>query len=164
LPYVDAVIGNPPFVRYQNHAGLQRKRAQLAAMEQGVRLSGLASSWAALVVHACAFLKPEGRLAMILPTELLTTRYAEDVRLWLKRRFKAVHLVMFERLQFEDALKKVVLVLARGEGGCKAFSLVPVEDAADLPKLRMFGPEHLNVAAPMGHIGNARVTPENASG
>ncbi|MGI9081796.1 MAG: N-6 DNA methylase [Thermoleophilaceae bacterium] len=149
LPYVDAVIGNPPFVRYQNHAGLQRKRAQLAAMEQGVRLSGLASSWAALVVHACAFLKPEGRLAMVLPTELLTTRYAEDVRLWLKRRFRAVHLVMFERLQFEDALEKVVLVLARGEGGCKAFSLVPVEDAADLPKLRMFGPEHLNVAAPI---------------
>ena len=148
LPYVDAVIGNPPFVRYQNHVGLQRKRAQRAALEQGVRLSGLASSWAALVVHACAFLKPEGRLAMVLPTELLTTRYAEDVRLWLKRRFKAVHLVMFERLQFEDALEKVVLVLARGEGGCRAFSLVPVEDAADLPKLRMFGPEHLNVAAP----------------
>jgi adenine-specific DNA-methyltransferase len=148
LPYVDAVIGNPPFVRYQNHAGLERKRAQRAALEQGVNLSGLASSWAALVIHACGFLKPEGRLAMVLPTELLTTSYAEDVRLWLKRRFKAVHLVMFERLQFEDALEKVVLVLARGTGGCKAFTLVPVEDAADLPNIRMFGPMHLSVAPP----------------
>jgi adenine-specific DNA-methyltransferase len=85
---------------------------------------------------------------MVLPTELLTTGYAEEIRLWLKRRFKAVHLVMFERLQFDDALEKVVLVLARGTGGCKALTLVPVEDAADLPKIRMFGPMHLNVAPP----------------
>lgn len=61
LPEVDAIIGNPPFIRYQQHVGRERKRAQKAALEQGVRLSGLASSWAALVVHACGFLKPEGR-------------------------------------------------------------------------------------------------------
>lgn len=148
LPEVDAIIGNPPFVRYQQHVGRERKRAQLAALEQGVRLSGLASSWAALVVHACGFLKPEGRLAMVLPTELLYTGYAEPVRAWLKRRFKAVHLVTFERLQFADATEKVVLVLARGSGGCNAFSLVPVEDADDLTDIRMFGPMHLNVAPP----------------
>ena len=148
LPYVDAVIGNPPFIRFQKHAGAGRKLAQRRAFEQGVPLSGLASSWAALVVHACAFLKPEGRLAMVLPQELLTTGYAEEVRLWLKRRFKAVHLVMFDRLQFEDALEQVVLVLARGTGGCKAFSLVPVEDSSDLEDIRMFGPMHLSVAPP----------------
>jgi adenine-specific DNA-methyltransferase len=146
LPYVDAVIGNPPFVRYQHHAGLDRMRAQRAALEQGVRLSGLASSWAALLVHACGFLKPEGRLAIVLPAELFSVGYAEPIREWLKRRFKAVHLVMFDRLQFTDALAKVVLVLARGSGGCNAFSLVPVTDAADLPNIRMFGPEHLTVA------------------
>jgi adenine-specific DNA-methyltransferase len=146
LPYVDAVIGNPPFVRYQQHAGLDRKRAQRAALEQGVRLSGLASSWAALLVHACGFLTPEGRLAMVLPSELLSVGYAEPIRSWLKRRFKAVHLVMFDRLQFTDALAKVVLLLARGSGGCNAFSLVPVSDAADLPNIRMFGPMHLTVA------------------
>jgi adenine-specific DNA methylase len=148
LPQVDAVIGNPPFVRYQRHIGAERKRAQLAALEQGVRLSGLASSWAALVVHACGFLKPEGRLAMVLPMELLSTGYAEPVRAWLKRRFRAVHLVMFEDLQFADATEKVVLVLARGTGGCRALSLVPVQTAEDLRGIRFGGPMHLNVAAP----------------
>jgi tRNA1(Val) A37 N6-methylase TrmN6 len=148
LPYVDAVIGNPPFVRYQRHIGAERKRAQLSALEQGVRLSGLASSWAALLVHACGFLKPEGRLAMVLPAELLSTGYAEPVRAWLKRRFRAVHLVMFEDLQFADATEKVILVLARGKGGCRAFSLVPVQTADDLRDIRFGGPMHLNVAAP----------------
>lgn len=143
LPEMDAVFGNPPFVRYQEHAGETRRRSAQAALQQGVRLSGLASSWAALLVHACGFLKPEGRLAMVLPAELLTVHYAEPVRRWLRRRFAAVNLVMFDRLQFEDALEKVILIVARGSGGCDAFSLFEVSDADDLPKLGAF--DHFNV-------------------
>jgi len=143
LPELDAVVGNPPFVRYQEHIGDVRKRSASAALAQGVRLSGLASSWAALLVHACGFLKPDGRLAMVLPGELLTVHYAEPVRRWLRRRFAAVHLVLFERLQFADALEKVVLVVAQGSGGCDAFSLYHVDDASDLRDLRPF--DHFNV-------------------
>jgi type I restriction-modification system DNA methylase subunit len=89
----DAVVGNPPFVRYQDHKGDVRKRALAAALAQGVRLSGLASSWAPTLVHASAFLKPTGRLAMVLPAELLTVGYEEPLRTWLRRRFAVVNLV-----------------------------------------------------------------------
>ena len=143
LPEMDAVIGNPPFVRYQQHSGESRRRSAGAALAQGVRLNGLASSWAALVIHACGFLKPEGRLAMVLPAELLTVNYAEPIRKWLRRRFAAVNLVMFDELQFEDALERVVLVVARGSGGCDAFSLFEVNDARDLSQLGAF--DHFNV-------------------
>jgi adenine-specific DNA-methyltransferase len=139
LPFMDAVVGNPPFVRYQQHTGAARRRSASAALRQGVRLNGLASSWAALLVHACGFLKPDGRLAMVLPAELLTVSYAEPVRAWLRQRFEKVHLVLFERLQFEDALEKVVLILAEGSGGCDAFSLYHVEDAADLSSIKPYG-------------------------
>jgi adenine-specific DNA-methyltransferase len=145
LPAMDAIIGNPPYIRFQAHSGASRQKSRAAALAQGVRLSGLASSWAALLVHACSFLKPDGRLAMVLPAELLTVGYAEPVRKWLRQRFGAVHLVMFERLQFEDAVEKVILVIARGSGGCSAFSLLPVEDAADLTSLKLFGPTHFSV-------------------
>jgi adenine-specific DNA-methyltransferase len=138
LPQMDAVIGNPPFVRYQHHSGDARRRSMSAALRQGVRINGLASSWAALLIHACGFLKPAGRLAMVLPAELLTVGYAEPVRTWLRRRFAKVHLVLFERLQFEDALEKVVLVLAEGIGGCDAFSLYHVEDAPDLREIKPY--------------------------
>ncbi|MGH3848830.1 MAG: Eco57I restriction-modification methylase domain-containing protein, partial [Pseudonocardiaceae bacterium] len=136
LPAMDAVIGNPPFVRYQRHIGQARAKSRQAALRQHVRLSGLASSWAALLVHACGFLKPDGRLAMVLPAELLTVGYAEPIRGWLRRRFEQVHLVLFERLQFQDATEKVVLVLAGGSGGCDAFSLYCLPDAADLADIR----------------------------
>lgn len=137
VPEMDAIIGNPPFVRYQQHIGASRDMSKQAALRQGVRLSNLASSWAALLVHSCGFLKPEGRLAMVLPAELLTVGYAEPVRAWLKQRFEQVHLVMFDRLQFHDATEKVVLVLASGTGGCDAFSLYYMDDAEDLAKVRV---------------------------
>jgi len=82
---------------------------------------------------------------MVLPAELLTVGYAEPIRRWLRRRFEAVHLVMFERLQFDEVSEQVVLVIARGSGGCNAFSLLPVEDASDLSSLRLFGPNHFSV-------------------
>ena len=53
-----AVIGNPPYVRYQAFTGAARTKGLEAALAQGVRLTGLASSWAAFVVHATSFLAP----------------------------------------------------------------------------------------------------------
>lgn len=146
IPYLDAVVGNPPFVRYQEHVGESRRLSVEAALRQGVRLNGLASSWAASLAHAAGFLKPEGRLAMVLPAELLTVSYAEPIRTWLRSRFERVSLVLFERLQFEDALADVVLLLAEGQGGCDAFSLYHVESADDLEQLGAY--MHLNVTPP----------------
>lgn len=137
VPMVDVVVGNPPFVRYQKHKGAGRENATKAALAQGVRLSGLASSWAAALVHAAGFLKDSGRLAMVLPSELLTVQYAEPVRNWLMRRFASVTLVVFEKLQFEDASENTLLLLARGSGGCESFNLVYVEDAANLNDLKV---------------------------
>ncbi len=134
----DAIIGNPPFIRYQTHVGEARRLSAQAALRQGVRLSGLASSWAALLVHAGAFLAAEGRLAMVVPAELLSVGYAEPVRQWLRRRFASVKLVVFERLQFADALENVVLLLAQGSGGCDAFSLYYVHDGEDLLSIQPF--------------------------
>src|SRR5579871_5568024 len=49
---VDAVVGNPPFIRFHRFAGSDRERALGRALESGVRLSKLASSWAPFLVHA----------------------------------------------------------------------------------------------------------------
>jgi hypothetical protein len=143
----DAVVGNPPFVRYQEHRGDDRKRSAAAALAQGVRLSGLASSWAATLVHASAFLKPTGRLAMVLPAELLTVGYAEPIRRWLRARFAVVNLVMFERLQFRDAEENVVLLVAHGIGPCDSFCLFHVDDADDLADIHPLDPVGANPAA-----------------
>lgn len=136
-PEADAVVGNPPFIRYHGHVGDTRAAANKAALDQGVQLSGLASAWAACLVHAASFLKPGGRLAMVLPAELLTVNYAAPVRDWLKRHFGRVGIVTFRHLQF-DALANVVLLLADGEGGTDAVHIVQATDASDLDHIAPF--------------------------
>lgn len=110
----EAVIGNPPYVRYQDFSGEARLKSRAAALRAGVSLSGLASSWAAFTVHSALFLRPGGRLGLVLPAELLTVNYAADVRRFLMRHFASVGLVMFEERVFPGVLEEVVLLLADG--------------------------------------------------
>src|SRR5713226_434408 len=52
-----AVVGNPPFIRYQRFSGSQREMALKRALQAGVRLTALTSSWAPFIVHATTFLE-----------------------------------------------------------------------------------------------------------
>ena len=131
-PTFDAVIGNPPYVRYQDFSGDDRIRARAAALAGGVRLSALASSWAAFTVHATLFLNPAGRLALVLPAELLSTNYAGEVRSFLMRRFARVRLVLFTERVFPGVLEEVVLLLAEGEGPTDHCELHQVRGAEEL--------------------------------
>ncbi len=127
-PEYDAVVGNPPYVRYQQHTGDARVRSLEAALAHGVRLNGLASSWAAFTVQAAGFLNKEGRLGLVLPAELLSVNYAAPVRRFLLERFGRVRLVMFENRVFPDVLEEIVLLLAEGSGGAKHFEVFQTRD------------------------------------
>lgn len=128
----DVILGNPPFIRYQDFTGAARARSLEAALAQGVRLSGLASSWAAFVIRAAEHLAPEGRLALVLPAELLSVGYAAEVRRFLLRRFARLRLVAFEERVFPGVLEDVVLLLAEGSGGASGFELRQTRNAATL--------------------------------
>lgn len=131
---VDAVIGNPPYIRYHHFAGETRRRALKAARVQGVSLSALTSAWAPYLVHACGFLHPAGRLAFVLPAELLQTDYAAPVRAFLMQRFRSVTVVTFECAVFPGAMVDAVLLLADGSVPIERAGLrvLRLHDLADL--------------------------------
>lgn len=131
-PHFDAVIGNPPYVRYQDFAGSARATGRRAALSAGVSLTRLASSWAAFTVHAAEFLQPGGRLGLVLPAELLSVNYAADVRSFLMRRFGRVRLVLFTERVFPGVMAEVVLLLAEGQGPASHCELLQVQDLAEL--------------------------------
>ncbi len=108
----DAVVGNPPYIRYQDFTGQMRVRSRAAALRAGVALTRLASSWAAFTIHAALFLRPGGRLALVLPAELLSVNYAAPVRAFLLSHFRDVQLVLFDEQVFPEAEADVVLLLA----------------------------------------------------
>lgn len=134
-PRYDVVVGNPPYVRYQGFAGENRARAQKAASRAGISLTGLASSWAAFVVHSALFLKPGGRLGLVLPASLLTVNYAAEVRRFILQRFRSVRLVLFTERVFPGVQEEVVLLLADGfaEGPAEHCEISQAHNVAALP-------------------------------
>ncbi|WP_346769425.1 N-6 DNA methylase [Planctomonas sp. JC2975] len=113
-PRYTAAIGNPPYIRYQDWTGPARTRSREAALRAGVALTGLASSWAAFVVHTALFLKNGGRMGLVLPAELLSVNYAAPVRRFLFDSFARLELVLFDEQVFPEAEADVVLLLADG--------------------------------------------------
>ena len=112
----DAVIGNPPYVRYQAFSGESRAAAQRAALRAGVILTSLASSWAAFTVHSALHVRQGGRLGLVLPAEILTVNYAAPVREFLMKAFGRVRLVLFTERVFPGVMEDVVLLMAEGRG------------------------------------------------
>lgn len=129
----DVVIGNPPYIRFQEFSGESRSKARAAALRAGVSLSGLASSWAAFTIHSALCLRNGGRLGFVLPGELLHSTYAAPVRRFLFENFSAVDLILFEDRVFEEADVEAVLLLADGYGGStRAASVHQIRNVSDL--------------------------------
>lgn len=137
-PEYSVVIGNPPFIRYQDFTGESRARSRQAALRAGVNLTALASSWAAFTVHSALFLRRGGRMGLVLPAELLSVNYAGAVRQFLFRQFRSVELVLFSGQVFPEAQADVVLLLADGyqEGPTDHAIVYQAEDAAALATIR----------------------------
>lgn len=111
---VDAVIGNPPFIRYQNFPEPHRTRAMSIMKDIGLTPNKLTNIWVPFVVAAAASLRPGGRLALVLPAELLQVTYAAQLRSFLTDRFTRIDIVACNELFFEKAEQEVVLLLADG--------------------------------------------------
>ncbi|NLF18827.1 MAG: class I SAM-dependent methyltransferase [Lentisphaerae bacterium] len=131
--HVDAVVGNPPFVRFHRFAGDQRQRALACAARQGIQLSGLSSSWAPFVIHSVSMVRPGGRLAMVLPIELTYAVYATPVLSFLLGAFAEVSIVTFRSPLFADLNEATLLLLARDRGsGPGALTSLDLQEATDL--------------------------------
>lgn len=136
----DAVVGNPPYVRYQGWTGEARAKSRAAALRAGVNLTKLASSWAAFTIHSALHLKQGGRLGLVLPAELLAVNYAAPVRRFLLEHFADVTLVLFEERVFPGVDVEAILLLTDGYDptgsiGTDHMNVHQVRDAAGLAEL-----------------------------
>ncbi len=113
---MDAIVGNPPYIRYQDFAGESRDKALARCEEYGVHLSSLCSSWAPFLVTCVSMLAQGGSLGMVLPAELLSVGYAGPVRRLLIESFASLDITMFEERVFPEVQEEVILLLARGKG------------------------------------------------
>ncbi|MDQ2805436.1 MAG: SAM-dependent methyltransferase [Chloroflexota bacterium] len=114
---VQAVIGNPPYVRLRHLAEDQRQRALQAAkavMEKP--LDPASSIWMPFVLHSLRFLAVGGRLAFVLPYEFTYVRYAQPLWQALRANFGTLHVLRTHERLFPELLQDVVILLADNRG------------------------------------------------
>ncbi len=139
--HFDAVVGNPPFIRYQ-HFPEDHRQIAFGLMEQaGLHPNRLTNAWLPFLVVGSLLLKEDGRLAMVIPAELFQVNYAAEVRQFLSDYFSRVTLVTFQKLVFEDIQQEVVLLLAERDhapnGGIRAVELNDIKDLDTLTTARL---------------------------
>jgi adenine-specific DNA methylase len=117
-PLYDAVLGNPPFIRYQYLDARRQARAEQTFRALGLPFTRHANAWVPFVAAALALLRPGGRLAMIVPAELLHVLHAGALRRFLLAQCATLLVLDLEAGCFAGTLQGVVLLLAerRGEG------------------------------------------------
>lgn len=110
----DAVVGNPPFIRFQTFTGPQKGMALAQLQRFGYRANGLTNAWVAFVELSAELLADGGRLAMVVPAELLQVQYAAELRYRLPALFEDILIVAFRSNVFKEVQQEVVLLLADG--------------------------------------------------
>ena len=115
-PHYDAVVGNPPFIRYQFLPHLFQERSQAIFDTLGCRFTKHTNAWVPFVMASFALLRPGGRLAMVVPSEIIHVMHARSLREYLGQHARRIVIIDPEELWFPGTLQGTVLLLAEKRG------------------------------------------------
>lgn len=107
------VVGNPPFVRYQFVS--QEDKAAIARLgtRLGLTFRGVSNLWIPVLLGSLARLRPNGVLAVVLPSECFTGCAARAVRAWLAREVDDLTFDLFAAGSFPGVLQEVAVLSGR---------------------------------------------------
>lgn len=127
----DAVVGNPPFVRYQYLPELFQMRAEQIFREMDLPFTKHTNAWVPFILASMSLLRPGGRLAMVVPAEIIHVTHAQSLRSYLGRECRRLVIIDPEEIWFSDTLQGAVILLAekRADESEKAegLGMVPVK-------------------------------------
>lgn len=132
----DVVVGNPPFIRYQNFPEEHREKAFEMMRAIGLTPNKLTNIWVPFLVIACNTLTEYGKLGMVIPAELFQVKYAAETRVFLSNFFERITIVTFKKLVFEDIQQEIVLLLCEKkvsiDNGIRVVELKTLEELEEL--------------------------------
>ncbi|MCO0598512.1 class I SAM-dependent methyltransferase [Peribacillus butanolivorans] len=132
----DVVLGNPPFIKYQNFVEEYRTIAFDLMKRIGLSPNRMTNIWVPFLVISSMLLDEKGRLGMVIPAELFQVDYAAETRVFLSRYFNKLTIITFKELVFDDAQQEVVLILgernAENNHGIRTVEIENVEALKNL--------------------------------
>ena len=113
----DAILGNPPFIRYQFLPSVFQLRAANIFNALNCKFTKHTNAWVSFVLACFALLRPGGRLAMVVPAEIIHVMHASSLRTYLSQTARRIVIVDPEEIWFSDTLQGAVLLLAEKRRG-----------------------------------------------
>ncbi len=128
----DVIVGNPPFIRYQNFNEEYRTVAFELMKKHGFHPNRLTNIWLPFLLLSCEALSENGRIGIVIPAELFQVDYAAEAREYLSLHFEKLTIVTFKKLVFHDIQQEVVLLLGEKKAFKKGISVVELEGLDEL--------------------------------
>lgn len=126
------IVGNPPFIRYQNFDEQYRTVAFDLMKKHGFHPNRLTNIWLPFLLLSCEALSDNGRIGMVIPAELFQVDYAAEARNYLSSHFDSLTIITFKRLVFDDIQQEVVLLLGEKKSEQKGIRVVELNDLDEL--------------------------------
>lgn len=105
------IIGNPPYIRYQFLTEEQRNYQSDILKNNGLKSNKLINAWVAFTVASLELLKENGKIAFVLPTDILQVSYAKELREFLFKSLKEINIVNFEDIVFTETQQDIILLM-----------------------------------------------------
>lgn len=136
-PGFDLIIGNPPYIRYQFLTEEQRIYQSDILKNNGLKSNKLINAWVAFTIASLQLLKENGKIAFVLPSDILQVSYAKELREYLFKNLKEITIINFEKIVFTETQQDVILLMGvKKEDKNKATKLriFNLKDLTELPK------------------------------
>lgn len=124
----DLIVGNPPYIRYQYLTDSQRESLSAILTSHGMKSNKLINAWVGFLVACTHMLNDTGRIAFVVPAEILQVVYAEDLRLFLSNQFSRITLITFEKLVFPEIEQEVIVFIGEKGGEEKGIRIIEMND------------------------------------
>ncbi len=133
----DLILGNPPYIRYQYLRDQQRAEMSQILTEHGMKANKLINTWVGFLVACVHLLSEHGKIAFVIPAEILQVAYAEELRLFLSQSLSSITLLTFEELVFPDIEQEIVILIGEKGGQEQGIRIVELRNLEDLDTLRL---------------------------
>jgi adenine-specific DNA methylase len=107
----DAIIGNPPFIRYQFLEKKFQQNTEMVFAHLGLKFTKHTNAWVPFILASVSLLNNGGRLAMVIPSEIIHVMHAQSLRTYLAVTCKKILIIDPQELWFENTLQGAVIFM-----------------------------------------------------
>lgn len=127
---IDAVIGNPPFIRYQYLDKEFQDNSKAIFDKLNLKFTKHTNSWVTFLLSCLSLLKDNGRIGMAIPAEILNVIHAKPLRDFIADGLYKVLIINPKYIWFDNTLQGVVIMFIE-KVNCKSqtgLSILNVEN------------------------------------